>query len=413
MEEVRQHSPDLVGDERTPIDYWIDSWKLVRKRRRLIGVICAASVLISLLISLLLPKVYVSRATILTPRETALGGGQMSSMLSGVSQAIGGFSLTSSAPNQTTFLALLSSDTLKKAVISHFKQSRGNSVRSLLRRVRVDSPLDSGVIVVTVESADRQFAADAANFYIKTLERMVNQLWTASLERRHSSTIQQLARAKVALEESEHAFKSFQVKNKAVGLGLPVEAVPGQGEVSVGGGGGAPDGASLRGSIIMKEVQLDVLRTFLTESHQKVVTLKREILELKRAMAKEQYGKPWQLPPEEQNPGQSREELTFVPTVRRPDLQLEMIRLYRELKVHQTVYTFLTQQIQQLKLSEDNFPEVQLLDVAVPAETHFKPWILWNLSLAVVGSLILGTLLALFLDYMGRMRFLERLRGTD
>ncbi len=84
-----------------------------------------------------------------------------------------------------------------------------------------------------------------------------------------------------------------------------------------------------------------------------------------------------------------------------PKLGLELARLMREAKVHETMVTLLTQQLEQARLAEArDLPVVQVIDsgcAASPAvETAARLTV--NLAIAFVASLFVGILLAAVVD---------------
>src|SRR5437867_10501778 len=64
-------SNSLPEDEVNLLDYW----RVVWKRRRLIGGLFVSAVLTALVVSLLMPKIYESTATLLPSLESKDGGG--------------------------------------------------------------------------------------------------------------------------------------------------------------------------------------------------------------------------------------------------------------------------------------------------------------------------------------------------
>ena len=98
-----------------------------------------------------------------------------------------------------------------------------------------------------------------------------------------------------------------------------------------------------------------------------------------------------------------------LPGAQVPKVGLEQGRLMRDLKVQESVYVLLTQQLEQAKIGEaQDTPVVQVLDRAVPAIRKSKPKIKLNMALAGAVSLFLGIFLAFFLEYIQRQRSLER-----
>ena len=77
----------------------LDYWRVIWKYKWLIGVLCSTSVIAAMVFGLLAPKIYVSTATILIPKETG-GGGFLSALgAKGIAQQITGLSLPSLTPN--------------------------------------------------------------------------------------------------------------------------------------------------------------------------------------------------------------------------------------------------------------------------------------------------------------------------
>ncbi|MBK9112730.1 MAG: hypothetical protein IPM88_13910 [Nitrospira sp.] len=74
-----------------------------------------------------------------------------------------------------------------------------------------------------------------------------------------------------------------------------------------------------------------------------------------------------------------------------PDLALQYGRLFRELKVQETLYALLTSQYEQAKIAEArDTPTVQVLDPPVPADKRTRPRVvllnvavLWGLALVI------------------------------
>ena len=101
-----------------------------------------------------------------------------------------------------------------------------------------------------------------------------------------------------------------------------------------------------------------------------------------------------------------------LPGAQVPKVGLEQGRLMRDLKVQESVYVLLTQQLEQAKIGEaQDTPVVQVLDRAIPAIRKSKPKIKLSMAMAGAVSLFLGIFLAFFLEYIQRQRSLERVNS--
>ena len=367
-------------------------WQVLRKHAVLLMTVCVLSILGAFVVSLRVPKVYEATAALLAPKESQGSSERLALLLTapGVNQLIGGM-LPSMARNRDVFVSILKSRTMAQDVVERFRLKERYQVRYLedaINSLKDDTRISiskEGAILVKVEATDPQLAADIANFYVSHLDRLLVRFSTGEASRDRAFIEEQLAKAERSLREAEEALRRFQEKNRAVVL-------PEQSKAAV------EAAARLKGEIMASEVQLEVMRSFATEANPEVVNLKRKIGEMKRQLSRMQYGAGWELPPEGHNPGQSRKEI-YVPFAKVPEIGLELARLTREVKVQETVYTLLTQQLEQAKIAEArDFPTVQILDRAVPAERPSKPKIRFNMAVAGATSLFLGVLLAFFLE---------------
>ena len=165
-------------------------WTILRRRKTLIIVLCLASVLASMVVSLLLPKYYKSEAMILAiaPESgglvAALSASPLASALPG---SFGG--LTTPADRMLVFL---NSRTIAEMVIKRFDLVRvfnernwdpvkgawknpdkpplqEEAVKYLGEKVTSFKKSKEGTIAITVEWRDPKLAADIANYYVVAL----------------------------------------------------------------------------------------------------------------------------------------------------------------------------------------------------------------------------------------------------
>jgi uncharacterized protein involved in exopolysaccharide biosynthesis len=306
----------------------LDYWRVIWKYKWLIGGLCSVSVIAALIFSLLSPKIYESKVTILTPKEGA-GSGILSAIgASGLVQQVAGISLPSLTPNRDMFLSLLKSRTIAKNLVEEHKlkdyyksKHLEEAIKTLQGATKVTVSKE-GVIELNVADTDPKMAADIANAYVDHLDRLTMQFNTGMAGGQRRFITEQLAKAERELKTSEESLRQFQERNRAYLVG-----------------------------------------------------------DMANSMR--------------------------LPGAQVPKVQLELARLMRDIKVQEAVYTILTQQLEQAKMTEaQDMPIVQVLDRAVPALHKSGPKIRLNMALAGAVSLFLGVFLAFFLEYVQRQRAL-------
>jgi uncharacterized protein involved in exopolysaccharide biosynthesis len=384
MSEIKQESASSGGarieeDETSLLDHALVVWRHLP----LIGALCLAALVATLVVSVWSVRIYESTATVLAPKEG--GAGSLFSGLAGSAllQQVPMLSVPSFTPNRDMLMSILRSRTLAQTVVERFGLQERYRVRFLedaigrLQRTTSVSASREGVVSVKVEDADPRIAAEMANFYIEQLDRLVARYGTGEAGRQRGFLTEQVARAKADLEIAEAALRQFQERNRAISLQDQTR-------------GAIEAAARLKGEVMAAEVQLEVVRNFATDGNPEVVALRRRIDEMKRHLDQLQYGS---------DVSRGRRDFA-VPFPKVPEVGIELVRLTRDVKVGETVVTLLTQQLEQARIAEaKDLPIVQVLDRAVPAERHSRPRLLLNAVIAGVTSLFAGVFLAFCLEH--------------
>jgi tyrosine-protein kinase Etk/Wzc len=377
----------------------LDYWRVLRKRGRMILALVFVSVVtMGFLSYFVMTKIYESRASILAPKESSGGSAGLAAALaaSGVGQFLGNI-LPPTGSNRDIFVAILKSRTMAQDLVERFhlkEYYKAKYTDDAIKGLQGATDIlvsKEGVISISVEDKDPKLAADIANAYVTNLDRLFAKLGTTDASRQRAFIAERLDKTEKALRQAEETLRRFQESNKAIVVQEQAK-------------GALEEAAKVKGQIVAAEAQMEFLRSFSTESNPQVVAQRRQIDELKRHLAQMQYGAGMELPPESPNPGQPRREFQ-VPFTKVPELGMELIRLTREVKVQETVYSLLTAQFEQAKINEArDTPTVQFLDKALPAERKSKPTTRVNMAIAGALSLFVGIFLAFFLEYVERMR---------
>jgi len=337
---------------------------------------------------------YEATATLIAPKEGTSSGllGNLA-VVSGLVQQAPNVSVASMTPNRDMLVSILKSRTMAQSLVSRFRlQDRyraryaEDAIRTLEDRVRILVSKE-GVISVRTEDTDPQISADMANFYINELDRLVARYSTSEAGNQRAFLTEQLAHAKVALDGAEEKLRRFQEQNRAIALQEQT-----RGAIEATG--------RLKGEIMAAEVQLQVIRNFATESNPEIIAIRGRIEEMRRQLTRMEsddgalHG---------QTQRGKREFAVPLPKV--PEVGIELARMTRDVKVHETLVTLLIQQTEQARIAEaKDLPMVQALDRAVPAERPSRPRLRLNIAIGGVTGIFVGIFLAFLADYVENWR---------
>ena len=214
----------LQPDEVTLFDYW----QVISKRKWRIIALCTVMTVGTLVVSLLLPKIYESTATLLPQLESNNGVGLGALFGSGAASSAAqslGISLPGSPATPTDiFTAMLKSRIMADDIIrqfnlmEHYETKTMHDARGSLEGATRIVVTKEKVIKVAVEDKDPQLASDIANFYVSNLDRL-NQTLSVSKARENRKFIEQrVAETQTALVKVEDALKEFQTQNRTVAI---------------------------------------------------------------------------------------------------------------------------------------------------------------------------------------------------
>jgi tyrosine-protein kinase Etk/Wzc len=402
-------APSVPDDEVNLLDYW----RVIRKRARLIGGLFLAATLTAMAVSLIMPKIYESTATLLPQLDSREGGfealgailnasggglgpGGVAQGPGGVAQGLGISLPGASATPKDIFLAMLKSRVMADAVIRQFDLQalyKAKTMQDARKALEGDTRITVSkekVIKIVVEAESPALAADIANFYVKNLDRLNRTLNVSKAGQNRAFIERRLTETQVNLVKAEEALKEFQTQNKTVAVEAQAVAM-------------IHAAAQIQAQITAQEVQLQVMSSYLSADNPELARVRSGIEEFKKQLYLLEAGRGGKgmLPGDRLHPA--------MITV--PSLALEYLRLMRELKVQETLYALLTSQHEQAKIQEArDTPTVQVLDTGIPAEKKSKPIISLNMMIAGVLALFVGIFLAFFLEYLERIKAQDKLR---
>jgi len=338
-------------------------------------------------ISLLFPNWYTAKTTILPPEKQGLSLGLSSSLLSGLSSLGGGMALPLMATPSDVYASIAESRSVAEEVIKSedlLNYYQEKSIQRAVKEVRSHLQVsvgDEGMVTIAYEDKNPQKAASVANSFALKLDQVNRQTFISKAKNSRIFIEQRLEQTKEDLAESEENLRKFQQENKAIAIDEQTKAAIGA-------------AADLQAQLVVVELELNVLSKNVEDTPEK------RQLQFKRQELLKQLNKL------EKGEGKGNQTgVLSVPFEKLPDLALEYARLYRELKIQESVFELLTAEYEKAKIEESkDTPTIQVLDRAVPPERKSKPKRSFMVAFAGGFSLLFSIFLVFFKEFLDRTR---------
>lgn len=341
----------------------LDYLLLLFKARKFILSCVGIVLVVSLIVSFLLPVWYKATSSILPPKEEGFMNqlGAASSLLKGIApmQRFANLGGNTGAYN---YLAILKSRSALEDVARKFNLMSeygisDSSMEKTLEELKDNVTFkieDEDYISIEVYDKSPLLAAEMANYFTDVLNRISNQLGTQEARNNREFIEARLDKCKEDLRASEEMVKKYQEKSGTM-------MIPEQSASSIS------SIAELYGLKTKKEVELAILERNASPDNASLQQLRLELDELNKKL------------------------LTF------PEMGMESFRLYRDVAVQQKIVEMLVPMYEQAKIDEKkDTPVILVLDKAQPPERKSKP----KRLIIIAASTFSGFLVSCFLVFM-------------
>jgi tyrosine-protein kinase Etk/Wzc len=375
-----KETAQIPGEDSKDEPSFLELLIVLAKHKVLIAKVTLSVAIASVVISLLLPNIYTGKARVLPPQQAQSTANLLLGQLGGLAN-IAGNSLGIKNPSDL-YVGMLKSRTVGDGIINRFDlktiydRATMVEVRIALENKTTISAGRDGLITIEFDDKDPQRAAAVANAYVEELQKLTQSLAVTEAGQRRLFFEQQLKQAKTDLSNAEVAFKTSQERTGVIKLDdqgrAIIEAV-----------------AALRAQVAMKEVELRTVRSFATEQNPDVVRSQQQLAGLRAQLNKlerAQVGGDGDL---------------FVPTGKVPEVGLEYLRGFRDVKYYEAMFELLAKQFELAKIDEARETGViQVVDQAIPPDRKSKP----KRALIVIAATVLAGFIAVAWAFLREMK---------
>jgi tyrosine-protein kinase Etk/Wzc len=334
----------------------LDLLIMLAQKRRFILLTTFGVAVITAVVSMLLPMRYTAASSVLPPQQSSNPAAMLSQLSGGGGglASLAGSSLGIKSQNDM-YIAMFESRTVEDAMIRRFNLMKAYRVKKMSdarkvfeKRSTAVAGAKDGVIRVTVEGSTPEQAAEMTNTYVDEFQKLASKVATTEAGQRRVFFDRQLEEAKDNLSNAEQDLKKTEL---TTGLIQPDS----QSRVMM------ESAAIIQGQIAAKEVQIQAMASFATDSNPEMYVVKQQLAELRD-----------QLHRLTGNTGSESD--LFVPKGKVPQAALDYVRKLREVKYRETIFQALATQFQLAKLDEAKQGAVfQVIDVAVPPDKRSFP----------------------------------------
>ncbi|MDW5416983.1 Wzz/FepE/Etk N-terminal domain-containing protein [Iodobacter sp. CM08] len=359
----------------------IDLLIVLAKHKKLIFGLPVLFAVLAVIYGLLATPIFEAKTTILPPQQQQSSASAMLAQLGGLGGA--GAALGMKSPNDI-YIAMMQSRRLEEKLVERFKlqtvyeaKTIGDTLAALEGSSKIATGKD-GLISIAVEDKDPKLAAAIANAYVEELRNLSKVMAVTEAAQRRQFFEGQLLGAKKELANAEVALKQEQEKTGVLQLDA-------QGKMAIEALG------ALRAKVSAKQVQINAMRNFATESNPELQRAKAELDSLQTQLADMGKG------------GDANEDVLLAKT-KAPGIGLEYIRKVRDVKYQETLFELMSKQYEIAKLDEaKDGANIQVLDAAIEPERKSKPKRAILVLLALFGGFFLAILASFILEAFNKM----------
>lgn len=324
----------------------IDVLIVIARRKWFILGAAFAAALVSAIFAWIMPNQYTAETMLLPPGQNSpTGAAAMSQLGASTLASLAGGSVGLKNPGEL-YVSLLHTRTIEDALIKRFGLMSRYKVKfetdarkALEKHAAVMLGVKDGLIRIAVTDRDPKMAAAIANGYVEEFRKQSANLAITEAAQRRLFFQQQLEDAKNNLANAEVELKNTEQSTGVLQIDSQAKAL-------------IESAAALRAQIAAEHVQLQGLRTYGTDNNPMVITATHELEELQGQLAKL---------------GGSQADLggLIIPQGKVPQVGMEYLRKYRDVKYYETVFDLLARQFEAAKLDEAR--EGALIQVVYPA----------------------------------------------
>ena len=396
--------PQTRGQERITQDNEVltDNLLLFWTNRRLILKNTIIVAFISLIISLLLPKWYASKAVVLSS-----GAGKFNFLSSISPIPVANFGLSTINEDINNFIAILQSRTVKEYMVNKFNLVERYNQRDIEYAMEAFEEkmelevTEEGTLEISIIDKDPIVAKQMVSEALIMLDQINQNIGMEAGRYNREFLEKRLSQNENNLEKAELDLKIFQEKTGIIDLVAQLSSTM---QMSAQAYNSIFDAyTELYAKKIETETQLAVAKTTLSINNPTLMQLEKllneQTFQLEQLMieldAKLQYLLSSITPTQVDNIPNIEFSVSFNSL---PSLGLENARLIREVKLQSTIQEILIPQYEQAKLEETkNIPTLQLIDKPKVAINKAKP----KRALIVIGSTLMSILVSFTFVYAG------------
>lgn len=349
----------------------------IAKWKKFLIIITLIGFIISILIAFLLPKEYITYASI---RGTAAQSLNLNSLIKGSGVGAGlssflDFAVPSGGSDADYFNALLKSKTVQDSLIKKFKLREKYETKTvedtrlaLEGNTDIKRDIPAEIIFIGVYDEDPIEAQKMTSYYIEMLNLLHIKLSSEAarntrkhLEKRYNETFNELS-------FFEDSLKKYQEKYGVIDIYTQTSAV-------------VEAAAKFKSQIILKEIELSNKTITQGPNSPDLIPIKQELEILNRNYNKIVTGSDYSL-------GQD----VFIPFKKTPEVGLNYLRLYRQVQIYNEMIKVLLPLLEQAKIQElKETPNLVVIDYPSVPEKKSKPKRMLIVLFGTILSFVLGS----------------------
>jgi len=367
----------------------LDYLVVVTKHRAFLFRFVALSVLVAVIILyLFMSKWYKATAVIIPPKQkNSLG--LLSSVMRATSPLRSLGLAGGGSDDLSQFQTILKSRSCFDAVIDRFDlmklyytDNKIDARKALEENLTIALGKEEVSLEVSIFDTDRQRAADMANFFIESLNKIYMEMSVKEAKSNRLFLEQRYRQNLRDLKDAEDSLKTFQKQ-------FGIYSVPDQIKAAIEAAG------TIQSQIALREIQLGILEKTTTPNNELREQTLLELNALRHQMSTLQVG----------DVGKGDRFQVFPPFDKAPELGVQYFRLYREVELQGKILELILPLFEQAKIEEQrDTPSLLVLDSAVPPEKASKPRRLLITAIVFLVSLIVGTVLTFFVENLQKGR---------